>query len=225
MIRLDDVSHRYEIGAEKIHALKQVTLHVAPGEQVAVVGPSGCGKSTLFHIVGGMMTAWQGKVQIDGKQLQHLNDHERSDVRNQTIGFVFQLFHLLPYYTAAQNVELPLVIHGVDPKERRQRAHEVLDLVGLADRIDHKPFQLSGGEMQRVSIARAMINRPKLLLADEPTGNLDRKASDAVTQLLLEMSREQGMTLLVTTHQETVMKQFPRKIHLDKGEVVDETRR
>ncbi len=221
MIQLDGISHRYTIGIEKIHALKNVNLHIEAGERVALVGNSGCGKSTLFHIIGGMLTPCEGRVLVDGKPLHGLVDNARSDARNQTVGFVFQLFHLLPYYSAARNVELPLVIAGVEPEERKARAYAALDHVGLKARAEHRPSQLSGGEMQRVSIARALVSNPKLILADEPTGNLDRTASDHVVDLLLGMSEEMGITVVLTTHQEAVMQRFARIVRLDKGEVID----
>lgn len=225
MIKLDQVSHEYTIGAEKIHALHKLSVAVAAGECVAVAGPSGCGKSTLFHVVGGMLTPMSGSVRVDGHEFSTMSDTQRSDLRVSTIGFVFQLFHLLPYYTALQNVELPLMIAGMDPEQRRKRASQALADVGLADRSQHLPSQLSGGQMQRVSIARALIARPKLLLADEPTGNLDRKNSDGVLDLILAMNQRLGLTVLVTTHQESVMDRFPRVLQLDKGEIQNEIRR
>jgi putative ABC transport system ATP-binding protein len=220
MIRIDGVSHRYSMGIEKVHALKDLSLDVEAGGCLAVVGPSGCGKSTLFHIVGGMLTPTEGRVHVDGKELSRMDDAQRADARNGTIGFVFQLFHLMPYYTAAENVELPLLIAGVEPAARKARALEALSAVGLAERAHHRPHELSGGEMQRVSIARAIVSQPRVLLADEPTGNLDRAASDVVVDLLLEMNRDLGLTVLVTTHERAVMRRFPRVLQMEKGEAI-----
>jgi putative ABC transport system ATP-binding protein len=220
MIRIDGVSHRYSMGIEKVHALKDLSLDVEAGGCLAVVGPSGCGKSTLFHIVGGMLTPTEGRVHVDGKELSRMDDAQRADARNGTIGFVFQLFHLMPCYTAAENVELPLLIAGVEPAARKARALEALSAVGLAERAHHRPHELSGGEMQRVSIARAIVSQPRVLLADEPTGNLDRAASDVVVDLLLEMNRDLGLTVLVTTHERAVMRRFPRVLQMEKGEAI-----
>lgn len=224
MIHLIDVAHEYRFGAEPVHALKRIDLRTGPGEFVAVAGPSGSGKTTLFYIIGAMLRPTRGSVRVAGHDLHALPEAQRANLRNREIGFVFQFFNLLPECTAVENVELPLAIAGVRPAERRDRALTALDRVGLTHRAAHRPDQLSGGEMQRVSIARAVVHRPRLILADEPTGNLDRAASNVVIDLLASLHEADEITVLVTTHDEIVMERFARVVTLDKGEIVDETR-
>ncbi len=190
----------FRVGGQEVRALDGVSFAVAEGGFAAMVGPSGSGKSTLLALLGGLDTPDSGAVRVFGQDLAGLDAAQLAAYRRQTVGFVFQDFFLLGHLTARENVELPLVLAGVAPRPRRARAGELLEAVGLAARAGHKPSQLSGGERQRVAIARALANRPRLILADEPTGNLDRAAGEAVANLLQELNRSQGLTLLVVTH-------------------------
>ncbi len=218
MIELESIRRTYIMGDSQVHALKGANLTIERGEYVALVGPSGSGKSTLLHILGCLDRPSEGVYRFNGKDVSHLSEEERSKLRGHHIGFVFQFFHLLPRLTAQGNVELPMVFAGVPPEERRSRAQRALESVGLAKRVTHKPDQLSGGERQRVAIARAVVMDPDVLLADEPTGNLDRKSAGEVISLLESMN-EKGLTLIVVTHDPEVAQRARRIIRVTDGEL------
>jgi len=219
MIRLQNVSVEYRLKSECIQALRNVNLHVPDGTFAAIMGPSGAGKTTLIQLIAGVLTPTAGEVIISGEDLRHLNDDKISAFRNRTIGFVFQFFNLPNYYSAIDNVALPLVFAGVDEKARRAQARQLLTDFGLAERMTHKPDQLSGGEAQRVAIARALVNNPKIILADEPTGNLDRETGVRVMQLLQKINWERRMTVLMVTHDEKAAAFAQRVIRIENGEL------
>ena len=218
VIELVDVSKTYATGALEVRALQDVTLRITEGEFVAIVGPSGSGKSTLMHILGCLDTPTAGTFHLADEDVASLDEDRLADVRNRHIGFVFQQFNLLPYLSAWRNVELPLVYTGTDRSERRERALRALDQVGLADRADHKPGELSGGQQQRVAIARALVTEPALLLADEPTGNLDSVSTADVLDLLDALHRE-GRTIILITHEHDVAERADRIVEIHDGRV------
>jgi len=220
VIDLADVSRTFQVGGRPVHALQEVDLHVAAGEHVAIMGPSGSGKSTLLNILGCLDRPTAGTYRLDGQPVSDFDEARLSEVRRHTIGFVFQFFHLIPRLTAAANVELPMVFAGVERRARRDRATAALEAVALADRADHRPDQLSGGERQRVAIARATVMGPRLLLADEPTGNLDSTSGRQVLEVLQRMNRA-GLTLVVITHDPDVGALAGRIIHLHDGRVIN----
>ncbi len=224
MIKLKDISKTYQMGEATINALSGVDLTVVEGEFVAIVGPSGSGKSTLLHIIGGLDSATTGTVLIGDQDLSQASDKELSRYRNQSAGFVFQTFNLHPTYNALENVALPLIFSRMPRSQRLKLAQEALATVGLTERALHRPNQLSGGERQRVSIARALVIQPKLLLADEPTGNLDSKTGEHVIKLLVQLNRERGLTLLLVTHDLDVASNAPRTLFLRDGVIVEERR-
>jgi ABC-type lipoprotein export system ATPase subunit len=219
MIHLENVSVEYRLKAERIQALRGVNLEIAAGSFDAIMGASGSGKTTLIQLIAGLLTPTTGNVVVSGQNLHQLNDRAISEFRNRTIGFVFQFFNLPSYYTALDNVALPLVFAGVAEVERRVRARQLLCEFGLAERLNHKPDQLSGGEAQRVAIARALVSNPKVILADEPTGNLDRETGMHVLELLQRVSRERGVTVLMVTHDEKAATFAQRIIRIEKGEL------
>ena len=219
MIRLENVSVEYRLKAERVPALRDVNLDIAEGSFAAFMGASGSGKTTLIQLIAGLLTPTAGDVIVSGQNLRQLDDRAISGFRNRTIGFVFQFFNLPSYYTALDNVALPLVFAGVPERERRERARLLLTEFGLEDRLAHKPDQLSGGEAQRVAIARALINHPKIILADEPTGNLDRETGTHMLELLQRVSRERGMTVLMVTHDEKAATFAQRIIRIEKGQL------
>jgi putative ABC transport system ATP-binding protein len=219
-----DISRVFEMPAGPVHALRRVSLAVDAAEYVSVVGPSGCGKSTLLHLLGGIDVPTTGSVMVDGVDVGSLPDNARSAVRLKRIGLVFQRFFLLPMLTAWENVELPLAESGVGRAERRRRTKDLLEYVGLAERADHRPAQLSGGEMQRVAIARALANRPALLLADEPTGELDQ-ATGAQIVALFDRLNADGTALVVVTHDAAVASRAGRTIQMRDGSIVGESHR
>ena len=219
MIRLEHVSVEYRLKAERVPALRDVNLDIAEGSFAAIMGASGSGKTTLIQLIAGLLTPTAGDVIVSGQNLRQLDDRAISGFRNRTIGFVFQFFNLPSYYTALDNVALPLVFAGVPERERRERARSLLTEFGLEDRLAHKPDQLSGGEAQRVAIARALINHPKIILADEPTGNLDRETGTHMLELLQRVSRERGMTVLMVTHDEKAAAFAQRIIRIEKGQL------
>ena len=221
MIKISDVWRLYRMGSETINALAGVNLDVSRGDFVSIVGPSGSGKSTLLNIVGGLDLPTSGRIEVDGQDLTKANDRELSDYRNSKLGFVFQTFNLQPTYTTLENVALPLVFAKVPPSRRNRQAREVLDAVGLAYRTKHTPGQLSGGERQRVAIARALVNDPSIILADEPTGNLDSKTSELIVELLTRLSRERKITLLLVTHNLKVAEHADRIVHMADGQIID----
>lgn len=213
-----DARRTYTLGAEPVHALRGVTFGITRGEWVAVVGPSGCGKSTLLHLMGAVDRATGGQVVIDGRDVGTLSDREATAFRLHNVGFVFQRFYLLPTLTARENVELPMAEAGVKGADRRARARELLRYVGLGGREGHRPAQLSGGEQQRVAIARALANRPALLLADEPTGELDARTGQEIIGLFGQLHAD-GTTIVVVTHDETLARAARRRIHMRDGVV------
>ena len=223
-IEAEDLTRTYQIGAGTVAALRGVSLRVAAGDYLAVVGPSGSGKSTLMHLLGGLDRPSGGRLVIGGRDVSTLTADQLAELRNKTIGFIFQTFHLLPRTTAVDNVALPLVYRGLSARARRQRAAAMLGRVGLGHRLDHRPSQLSGGEQQRVAIARALVGGPSGLLADEPTGNLDTATGDAVLRLLEELNRE-GVALVVVTHDRDVAARARHQIVLRDGRVVDDPQR
>jgi putative ABC transport system ATP-binding protein len=218
MIELRDLTRHFQVGDQVVQALEEVNLSVPEGDYVAIMGPSGSGKSTLLHLLGCLDRPTSGSYQLDGKEVARLDEEELAQVRGRKIGFIFQFFHLVPRLTAAGNVELPMILAGVRPAERRARSAAALAAVGLSDRADHRPDQLSGGQRQRVAIARATIMKPSILLADEPTGNLDRASGNEIIELLEKMNRE-GLTLLVVTHDPEVGNRARRIVRLVDGRV------
>ena len=224
MIETHDLWKTYVMGAEEIHALRGVTLQMERGEYVAIMGPSGSGKSTLMNLIGCLDTPSQGRYVLNGKEVSKMDDDELARVRNEEIGFVFQTFNLLPRASALHNVELPLVYAGVGAKDRQARAREALDKVDLVPRMNHKPNELSGGQRQRVAIARALVNNPSILLADEPTGNLDSKTGIEIMGLFARL-HEAGNTIILVTHEADIAAHAHRVIHIRDGQVEDDVRR
>jgi putative ABC transport system ATP-binding protein len=223
VIEMNSLCKSYSMGSESLQVLKSLSLNVSRGEYLALMGPSGSGKSTLMNIIGCLDTFDAGTYLLNGHDVAGMNDNQLAEIRNREIGFIFQTFNLLPRYTALENVELPLIYAGVSASERRKRAIEVLGQVGLSDRMTHKPNELSGGQRQRVAVARALVNKPAILLADEPTGNLDSKTSDEI-MLLFDAIHQQGNTILVVTHEEDIAQRAKRIIRLKDGIVEkDET--
>ncbi|WP_243320330.1 ABC transporter ATP-binding protein [Geothrix sp. SG200] len=220
MIELQGVWRTYPVGEGVVHALRDVSLAIAPGEHVALIGPSGSGKSTLLHILGCLDRPSQGRYCLEGRDVGTLSEAERSQLRRTRIGFVFQFFHLLARLTAQGNVELPMLFAGVPREERKARAAQALASVGLLPRAGHRPDQLSGGERQRVAIARAVVMNPAMVLADEPTGNLDRASAQEVMGVLEAMNR-QGLTLVVVTHDPVLAARARRVVHLSDGMLAD----
>ncbi len=220
MIEAVDVERSYELEGVSVSALRGVSLSINAGDYVAVVGPSGSGKSTLMHLLGALDRPTKGRLLIDGKDVATLSAPEMAKLRNETIGFVFQAFHLLPRTTALDNVALPLVYRGLGARERRARAAETLERVGLGHRTGHRPSQMSGGEQQRVAIARALVTEPKVLLADEPTGNLDTKTGQAVLELLETLNRDSGVALVIVTHDLEVAARARTRVTMRDGVVV-----
>ena len=221
LIRLQNVSRRYQMGAETVHALRDVSLEIQRGEYVAIMGPSGSGKSTMMNLIGCLDTATSGRYELNGVGVSDMDDNQLAEIRNREIGFVFQTFNLLSRSNALHNVELPLIYAGVPAEERRQVALDALTQVGLADRIHHKPNELSGGQRQRVAVARALVNKPSILLADEPTGNLDSKTGEEIMALFEELSRK-GNTIIVVTHEEDIARQSRRIIRIRDGLVASD---
>jgi putative ABC transport system ATP-binding protein len=222
LIRLADVRRAFPLGGRTVEALRGVSLDVGAGEYVAVVGPSGCGKSTLLNVLGAVDRPTTGTVTVDGRELGAMRDREATEFRLRRVGFVFQRFYLMPTLTARENVELPMAEAKVARGERRARALELLAYVGLAERAEHRPAQLSGGEQQRVAIARALATRPALLLADEPTGELDARTGEEIIALFARLNAD-GTTLVVVTHDEKLAAAARRVVHMRDGVVVDDT--
>jgi putative ABC transport system ATP-binding protein len=212
----------YMLGKVPVEALRGVNLKVEEGEFLSVLGPSGSGKSTLLNLLGALDKPTEGKIFIEGIDVSTLNDGQLADLRRR-IGFVFQFFNLIPRFTARQNVELPMAIAGLGKEERRKRAEELLKVVGLADRMNHKPAELSGGEQQRVAIARALANNPRFLLMDEPTGNIDSKNAMEIIQLVKRLNQEKGITMIMVTHDQRLAAEANRTVHMLDGLIVNET--
>jgi len=223
MIRLEGICRTYQVGDQPVHALVDVDEEIREGEHVAIMGPSGSGKSTLLNIIGCLDKPTAGTYQLGGREVGGLDESELTQVRRNEIGFVFQFFHLIPRLTAAENVELPMVFAGVPRRERRRRVAEAIAAVGIEARAGHLPEQLSGGERQRVAMARATVMRPALLLADEPTGNLDSKSGNAVLEMLDELN-DNGLTLLVVTHDPKVAQRADRILFLVDGRIAKRVR-
>ena len=221
MIQMKNVTKTYMMGEEAVHALDGVTLTINDGEFVAIIGPSGSGKSTLMNIIGCLDVADTGEYILDGQAIEDYSENELAHIRNQKLGFVFQSFNLLSKLSALENVELPLVYLGVHNRERRQRGREAMELVGLGDRLKHRPTELSGGQQQRVAVARALVTRPSLILADEPTGNLDQKTGQEILRLLRDI-HDQGNTVVIITHDEYIAEQATRRIRILDGKVAEE---
>ncbi len=219
IVSLKDVKRDYTLGSERVHALQGVTMDVTAGDYVAIVGPSGCGKSTLLNLVGVIDQPTSGTVAIDGKRVDGMSDREATTFRLRTIGFVFQRFYLLPVLSALENVALPMSEAKVPALERTKRATELLDYVGLGERLNHRPSELSGGEQQRVAIARALANKPSLLLADEPTGELDAHTGADIISLFRRLNND-GTTIVVVTHDEELAEAARRQIHMRDGRIV-----
>jgi putative ABC transport system ATP-binding protein len=215
-----DLTKEYPYGNDAVHALRGVDLEIREGAFVAIVGPSGCGKSTLLNLIAGIDDPTSGEIELLGRSLRTLGEGARSALRLREVGFIFQRFHLLAVLTAAENVELPMAEAGVPRAERRRRARELLEYVGLGERLHHRPPHLSGGEQQRVAIARALANRPRLLLADEPTGELDGRTGQEIIRLFERLNQEQGTTLVTVTHDSSVAARAGRVVEMRDGQVV-----
>jgi putative ABC transport system ATP-binding protein len=224
LIRLDKISRRYQMGGEMIHALREVTLTIGRGEYVAIMGPSGSGKSTLMNIIGCLDTPTSGTYHLNDVDVSDMNDNELADVRNREIGFVFQTFNLLARSNALHNVELPLIYAGLNADERRRIALEAIENVGLTDRMHHKPNELSGGQRQRVAVARALVNRPSILLADEPTGNLDSRTGEEIMELFEQLARA-GNTIILVTHEEEIARHAHRILRIRDGLIASDEQR
>ncbi len=218
LIETDDLWKTYVMGSEEIHALRGVSIQIQRGEYVAIMGPSGSGKSTLMNLIGCLDTPTKGTYLLNGKQVGQMNDNELARIRNEEIGFVFQTFNLLPRASALQNVELPLIYAGVNSKDRQVRAKAAIDKVELTSRMTHRPNELSGGQRQRVAIARALVNNPSILLADEPTGNLDSKTGAEIMALFSRL-HEAGNTIILVTHEADIAAFAHRAIHVRDGQV------
>ncbi|MGC1472763.1 MAG: ABC transporter ATP-binding protein [Psychroserpens sp.] len=223
VIEIRDIIRDFQLGQETVHVLKGIDLDIATGDYVAIMGPSGSGKSTLMNLLGCLDTPTSGSYVLNGKDVSQMSDDDLADIRNTEIGFVFQTFNLLPRTTALDNVALPMVYAGASKAERKVRAEQVLTDVGLADRMDHKPNQLSGGQRQRVAVGRALVNKPSIILADEPTGNLDSKTGFEIMNLFDEIHKA-GNTVIMVTHEEDIAAHAKRVIRLRDGVIESDTR-
>jgi len=222
MIKIKNAKKIYKMGDQEVKALDDVTLSIETSDFLAIVGPSGSGKSTLLHTIGGLDSLDSGDINVGGENLKELKDKKKANFRNKTIGFIFQSFNLQNHMSALENVELPLIFSSVKKNERRKRAEKVLDEVGLSERLNHKPNELSGGQQQRVCIARALINKPKVILADEPTGNLDSKSGAKIIELLHDLNKDLNVTVIVVTHDDRIASKADRIIHILDGKIKDD---
>jgi putative ABC transport system ATP-binding protein len=218
MIKMEKIWRVFDIGKVKVEALRGIDLDIKEGEFMAIMGPSGSGKSTLMHIMGCLDTPSKGSYALDGEKIEELDDNQLAEIRNEKVGFVFQSFNLLSYANAYENVELPLIFKGVNASQRHKKVLEVLERVGLSDRMNHKPSELSGGQQQRVAIARAMVNDPRIIMADEPTGNLDSQSGKEIINLFNDLWK-QGNTIVMITHDESIAQRCERVIHLKDGKI------
>jgi len=223
VIRTRNLHRHFQMGNQVVHALDGISLNVQPHEFLAVMGPSGSGKSTLLYLLGGLDRPSEGEIWVNGREIAALDENDLAGYRGREVGFIFQVFHLIPTMTALQNVEFPMVFKGLAPKIRHERAAQLLERVGLANRIDHKPTELSGGQQQRVAIARALANRPRIILADEPTGNLDTHTGEEVMDLLTQLNSEEGHTIVIVSHDPSITNHTTRTIHLLDGKIVPTT--
>lgn len=220
LIRARNISKKYRRGHESVTALHDISLDIKRGELVAIIGPSGSGKTTLTHIIGGLIGSDTGSVEVNGSLLNRRSDKALSTFRNSQVGFIFQNFSLIPYYSAIENVAIPLMVANVSPKARHERASRYLKMVGLEKRINQRANELSGGERQRVAIARALVNQPDIIIADEPTGSLDSVRGDEIMTILEQLSHQEGITILMVTHDESLAVRADRKIHIRDGRIV-----
>ena len=221
MIQITNLSKTYRMGSNVINALNNISLHIKMHEFVAIVGPSGSGKSTLMNMIGCLDTPTSGSYLLDGMEVSKLSDNALAEIRNQKIGFVFQGFNLIQKLTALENVELPLIYRGIGSKERHKRCREVLEIVGLGDRMRHRPNELSGGQQQRVAIARALVSNPPIILADEPTGNLDTKSGTEIIKILKQL-HQSGNTIVLITHDAGIASLAKRMIRIQDGEIIED---
>jgi putative ABC transport system ATP-binding protein len=221
IIRLEQICRDFQVGDEVVHALRDINQDIAAGEYVSIMGPSGSGKSTLLNVLGLLDTPTSGRYWLDGRDVSGLGDDELAATRQKVIGFVFQSYHLIPRMTALENVELPMVLAGMQPRERRERARDMLSETGLADRMTHRPDQLSGGQRQRVAIARSMVMQPKVLLADEPTGNLDTQSGTEVLEILERLNAD-GLTLITVTHDPNIGQRSRLRLRMTDGEIISD---
>lgn len=222
IIRAENIHKTYDTGKVKVQALRGLELHVKKGEMVGIMGPSGCGKTTMLNCLSGLDELTEGKVYLEGVLLNKMTDDEKTRLRAQRMGFIFQFFNLLPVLSAVENVELPLLVGGVKPEEARKLALEMLEMVGLADPAGQRPAELSGGQQQRVTITRSLVNRPAIIWADEPTGNLDTENSREVVDLLVELNRKNRQTFIVVTHDPKVGERMDRIVWMESGKIVDD---
>lgn len=222
IIELKKVNKVYQMGTTPVHALRDVNLKINKKELVSVIGPSGSGKSTLLHIMGCLDRPTSGKVFLNGYDISKLNDDQLAELRCKNIGFIFQFFNLYPTLTAKENIELPMIVAELDNKEKERNVFKLLKMVGLEDRADHLPSQLSGGESQRVAIARALANNPNIILADEPTGNLDTKSGKEIIDILINLNKKYGVTVVIITHESQIASKTKRNIYLRDGKIIKE---
>jgi len=222
IVRLEGVQKIYQLGKVEVPALRVTDLEIRKGEILAISGPSGCGKSTLLHLMGCLDRPTKGKVFVDGKDTSKLDDNELAKIRRKEVGFVFQFFYLIPTLTALRNIMLPMIFAGTPELEQEKKSKQLLKMVGLEKRMHHRPSELSGGERQRTAIARAMANSPEIILADEPTGNLDSKSGKEIMDILLKLNKERGVTLVIVTHDPYLAKSAQRIIYLKDGKIIKE---
>ncbi|MEW6774892.1 MAG: ABC transporter ATP-binding protein [Bdellovibrionota bacterium] len=221
LVEIRDLQKSYFRGGEEVPVLREIDLSIAGGEFVALMGPSGSGKTTLLNLIAGIDRPTAGELKIAGRSIQDLSEKELDSWRNRSIGFIFQFYNLVPVFTAVENVELPLLLSGLSAPERRERAEAALRIVGLGDRMHHKPGELSGGQQQRVAIARALVGNPTLILADEPTGDLDSKSAEEILSLMESLNQDFGKTFIMVTHDPRAAARARRLVHLEKGRLVE----